>query len=123
MDFLEKLAKRNGKLRKGGEPDLNSVAVSVINDWQRGKLPYFVAPPRTNDEEEDEDGEGAIEEGEFEQAESDLSEDEDQLPRKEQTSRKRKAKDEFVGDGDDDDDGDDGLEAAVVDPSGTWDDI
>ena len=38
-DFLERLARRNGKLVKGGEPDVNSVAVSVINDWQRGKLP------------------------------------------------------------------------------------
>jgi nuclear GTP-binding protein len=58
-DFLEKLAKRNGKLRKGGEPDLNSVAVSVINDWQRGKLPYFVAPPRSDDAGEEEGDENA----------------------------------------------------------------
>lgn len=54
-DFLEKLAKRNGKLRKGGEPDMNSVAVSVINDWQRGKLPFFVAPPKAENEESDDD--------------------------------------------------------------------
>lgn len=35
FDFLTKLALRNGKLLKGGEPDIKSVAVSVINDWQR----------------------------------------------------------------------------------------
>ena len=35
FDFLTKVALRNGKLLKGGEPDLKSVAVSVINDWQR----------------------------------------------------------------------------------------
>ena len=35
IDFLTKLAIRNGKLVKGGEPDLKSVSVSVINDWQR----------------------------------------------------------------------------------------
>jgi nuclear GTP-binding protein len=35
MDFLSKLAARTGKLLKGGEPDINNVAVSVINDWQR----------------------------------------------------------------------------------------
>lgn len=52
-DFLEKLARRNGKLLKGGEPDVSSVAVSVINDWQRGKLPYFVAPPRMRDDEDE----------------------------------------------------------------------
>ena len=34
-DFLSQLAKQSGKLLKGGEPDLNHVAVSVINDWQR----------------------------------------------------------------------------------------
>ena len=54
IDFLEKLARRNGKLLKGGEPDVNNVAVQMINDWQRGKLPYFVAPPRmeTDDTQE-----------------------------------------------------------------------
>jgi hypothetical protein len=44
-EFLTKLAVRSGKLLKGGEPDLATVAVCVINDWQRGKLPFFVAPP------------------------------------------------------------------------------
>ena len=34
-DFLTKLAIKNGKLLKGGEPDLNTVAVNMINDWQR----------------------------------------------------------------------------------------
>jgi len=44
-DFLEKLCKRTGKLLKGGEPDLKAVSKMVLNDWQRGKLPYFVPPP------------------------------------------------------------------------------
>ncbi|CAB4060210.1 NUG2 [Lepeophtheirus salmonis] len=44
-EFLEKLAQKSGKLLKGGEPDLNTVSKSVLNDWQRGKLPYFVPPP------------------------------------------------------------------------------
>ncbi|RWS04060.1 nucleolar GTP-binding protein 2-like protein [Dinothrombium tinctorium] len=43
--FLEMLAKRTGKLLKGGEPAVNTVAKMVLNDWQRGKLPYFVKPP------------------------------------------------------------------------------
>jgi ribosome biogenesis GTPase A len=34
-DFLCKLAMRNGKLLKGGEPDTHSVSINVINDWQR----------------------------------------------------------------------------------------
>ncbi|KAM7293913.1 nucleolar GTP-binding protein 2 [Ixodes scapularis] len=44
-DFLEKLGRRSGKLLKGGEPDVPTVAKMVLNDWQRGKLPYFVKPP------------------------------------------------------------------------------
>ena len=35
VDFMTKLAKKMGKLVKGGEPDLNNVAVSLINDFQR----------------------------------------------------------------------------------------
>ena len=44
-DFLEKVAQKYGKLLKGGEPDINTVAKMVLNDWQRGKIPFFVPPP------------------------------------------------------------------------------
>ncbi|XP_074540404.1 nucleolar GTP-binding protein 2 [Halichoeres trimaculatus] len=44
-DFLEKLALRTGKLLKGGEPDLSTVSKMVLNDWQRGRIPFFVKPP------------------------------------------------------------------------------
>lgn len=44
-DFLEKLAFRMGKLLKGGEPDLSTVSKMVLNDWQRGRIPFFVKPP------------------------------------------------------------------------------
>ncbi|XP_010975811.1 nucleolar GTP-binding protein 2 isoform X2 [Camelus dromedarius] len=46
-DFLEKLAFRTGKLLKGGEPDLRTVGKMVLNDWQRGRIPFFVKPPNT----------------------------------------------------------------------------
>ncbi|XP_077290029.1 nucleostemin 2 [Arctopsyche grandis] len=56
--FLEKLAARTGKLRKKGEPDKKASAKMVLNDWQRGKLPFYVSPPgfevpisRTTDDE------------------------------------------------------------------------
>lgn len=45
VDFLEQLAMRLGKLLKGGLPDLNTAARMVLNDWQRGRLPYYVKPP------------------------------------------------------------------------------
>ena len=44
-DFMTQLARRNGRLRPGGEPDFQTIAVQLINDWQRGKLPFFVPPP------------------------------------------------------------------------------
>ncbi|XP_025899169.1 nucleolar GTP-binding protein 2 [Nothoprocta perdicaria] len=44
-DFLEKLALRTGKLLKGGEPDVQTVSKMVLNDWQRGRIPFFVKPP------------------------------------------------------------------------------
>jgi len=45
IDFLEQLAKRSGRLGKGGEPDINAASKMVLNDWTRGKLPYFTPPP------------------------------------------------------------------------------
>ncbi len=44
-DFLEKVAQKCGKLLKAGEPDVNTVSKMILNDYQRGKLPYFVPPP------------------------------------------------------------------------------
>lgn len=44
IDFLEQLAKKFGKLLKGAEPDVNTVAKMILNDWQRGKLPFYVPP-------------------------------------------------------------------------------
>ncbi|CAH2222037.1 nucleolar GTP-binding 2 [Pelobates cultripes] len=49
-DFLEKLAFRTGKLLKGGEPDCQTVSKMVLNDWQRGRIPYFVKPPNAEPE-------------------------------------------------------------------------
>ena len=43
--FLTAIAKKSGKLLKGGEADLEAVAKMVLNDWIRGKIPFFVAPP------------------------------------------------------------------------------
>ncbi|XP_076008838.1 nucleolar GTP-binding protein 2 [Genypterus blacodes] len=51
-DFLEKLALRTGKLHKGGEPDLTTVSKMVLNDWQRGRIPFFVKPPGPDGDQE-----------------------------------------------------------------------
>lgn len=47
--FLEILARRTGKLLKGGEPDRETVSKMVLNDWIRGKIPFFVRPPDRED--------------------------------------------------------------------------
>jgi nuclear GTP-binding protein len=44
-DLLEMIARKFGRLRKGGDPCLRSAAIMVINDFQRGRLPHFVPPP------------------------------------------------------------------------------
>lgn len=44
-DFLAQLSMRMGKLLRGGEPDLDTSAKMVLNDWIRGKIPFFVPPP------------------------------------------------------------------------------
>lgn len=44
-DFLTKIAIKQGRLLKGGDPDIVAVSKVVLNEFQRGKLPYFVPPP------------------------------------------------------------------------------
>ena len=55
--FLTLLAKRNGRLLKGGEPDLKTTAKLVLIDWQRGEIPFFVMPPKEIMEEIDDGSE------------------------------------------------------------------
>eukprot|EP01114_Cavostelium_apophysatum_P018823 TRINITY_DN590_c0_g1_i1.p1 TRINITY_DN590_c0_g1~~TRINITY_DN590_c0_g1_i1.p1 ORF type:complete len:656 (-),score=234.16 TRINITY_DN590_c0_g1_i1:175-2142(-) len=50
-DFLSQLARRSGRLLKGSEPDVTAVAKTVLHDFQRGKIPYFVCPPFEDAEE------------------------------------------------------------------------
>ncbi|VDO08312.1 unnamed protein product [Rodentolepis nana] len=59
--FLELVAKKTGKLLKGGEPDITTTSKRVLNDFQRGKLPYFVKPPGLEEEEGEENGTGPSE--------------------------------------------------------------
>ncbi|XP_076883127.1 nuclear/nucleolar GTPase 2-like [Bidens hawaiensis] len=51
-DFLVQLCKLTGKLLRGGEPDLMTAAKMVLHDWQRGKIPFFVPPPKQDGPEE-----------------------------------------------------------------------
>jgi len=49
LEFLEALARKNGRLHKGGEADLDGIAKMVLNDFLRGKLPWFTPPPNAGE--------------------------------------------------------------------------
>ncbi|KAI5857368.1 nucleolar GTP-binding protein [Durotheca rogersii] len=47
IHFLELLARKGGRLLKGGEPDVDGVAKMVLKDFMRGKIPWFTPAPVT----------------------------------------------------------------------------
>ncbi|KDO28461.1 hypothetical protein SPRG_20167 [Saprolegnia parasitica CBS 223.65] len=49
IEFLVHLAMAQGKLGKGGIPDRKAVARTVLQDWNRGKIPFFTPPPAIKD--------------------------------------------------------------------------
>ncbi|KAJ1846660.1 nuclear GTP-binding protein nug1, partial [Coemansia sp. RSA 2703] len=44
-DFLVHLARQRGLLKRQGIADLNSAALIILNDWNKGKIPYYTLPP------------------------------------------------------------------------------
>ncbi|XP_071960876.1 guanine nucleotide-binding protein-like 3 homolog [Antedon mediterranea] len=44
-EFLSLLANKQGKLKKGGIPDVDKAAVGVLIDWNSGKISYYTHPP------------------------------------------------------------------------------
>lgn len=44
-ELLEGIAKKTGKLLKGGEANFSAAAKIVLNDWSRGNIPYYTEPP------------------------------------------------------------------------------
>ena len=47
------MAIRKGKLRKGGEPDLEATSKLILIDWQRGELPFYTLPEGEVDKKEE----------------------------------------------------------------------
>lgn len=56
IEFLELLARKGGRLLHGGEPDVDGVAKMVLNDFLRGKIPWFTPPPMVEGAEADAKG-------------------------------------------------------------------
>ncbi|KAJ8404045.1 hypothetical protein AAFF_G00343950 [Aldrovandia affinis] len=48
LEFLALLARQQGKLKKGGVPDHDKAAKSVLLDWTGGRISYFTHPPETH---------------------------------------------------------------------------
>ncbi|KZO91950.1 P-loop containing nucleoside triphosphate hydrolase protein [Calocera viscosa TUFC12733] len=47
-EFLIMLALSRGRLGKGGKPDLDTAARSVLRDWNTGKISYHTEPPKVH---------------------------------------------------------------------------
>jgi nuclear GTP-binding protein len=45
VQFLGQIAKKYGKLGRGGVPNMNEAAKLVLLDWHAGKIPYYSAVP------------------------------------------------------------------------------
>ncbi|KKA26792.1 hypothetical protein TD95_003164 [Thielaviopsis punctulata] len=46
VELLEMIARKSGRLLKAGEPDLDGVARIVIQDFLRGRIPWFTPCPK-----------------------------------------------------------------------------
>lgn len=53
FEFLGILARKAGRLLKGGEPDVDGVAKMVLNDFLRGKIPWYTPLPSQHAETAD----------------------------------------------------------------------
>merc|ERR1712193_398367 len=52
-EFLSMFAKRLGKLRKGGVPDILAAAKMILQDWNGGKISFYTHPPERKTTEHD----------------------------------------------------------------------
>ncbi|KAE8220676.1 hypothetical protein CF319_g5836 [Tilletia indica] len=46
QDFLLRLALQRGRLGRGGIPDTDAMARSLLHDWNTGKIPFYTVTPK-----------------------------------------------------------------------------
>ena len=82
VDFIEMIARKQGRLLKGGEPDESGVSKQILNDFNRGKIPWFVPPPEKDKIEEKEPGDKKrpAEENQEDQEEEEKEQEEQEEP-------------------------------------------
>lgn len=109
IEFLSILARKGGRLLKGGEPDLDGVAKMVISDFLRGKVPWFTPPPHgTGDKNEGIEGrQGKLGEMGRKRKLDNTGSEPAEVPEKKSGNQVDAAEDEFDGFSDNDDDDDD----------------
>lgn len=54
--FLASVAKSIGKLKKGGIPNIDAAARTVLHDWNQGKIKFYCKPPAVADRNPQHDG-------------------------------------------------------------------
>lgn len=104
IEFLSVLARKGGRLLKGGEPDLDGVAKMVISDFLRGKVPWFTPPPHgsSNESEGIEGRQGKLGEMGRKRKLDNTGSEPAEVPEKKSSN----AEDDFEGFSGDDDDND-----------------
>uniref|UniRef100_A0A2K6VK87 Nucleolar GTP-binding protein 2 n=1 Tax=Onchocerca volvulus TaxID=6282 RepID=A0A2K6VK87_ONCVO len=112
-DFLMKICIKTGRLLKGGEPDLNTAAKIVLNDFQRGRLPYYVLPPGCEFQNTSEHCENLSEE---ETAMNECNGSSDVVDEEKSVVDEEKS---IIGDNNDNDDNDDDDEGTLTDIGST----
>jgi nuclear GTP-binding protein len=45
-EFLASIAKARGKMKKGGQPNLQAAGKIILQDWNSGKIPFYTLPPK-----------------------------------------------------------------------------
>jgi nuclear GTP-binding protein len=45
LSFLALVARSTGKLKKGGIPNVEATAKTILHDWNNGKIKYYCNPP------------------------------------------------------------------------------
>ncbi|KAL6704025.1 nuclear GTP-binding protein nug1 [Coniothyrium glycines] len=52
-DFLVQVARKRGRLGKGGVPNLHAAAQTVVNDWRDGRIQGWTSPPKSDSAKKD----------------------------------------------------------------------
>ncbi|KAI3404957.2 NOG2 [Candida oxycetoniae] len=108
IEFIELIARKAGRLLKGGEPDESGVAKQILNDFNRGKIPWFVPPPQDDEVRTGEDKKAGFKRKRAEREEKEEKEEKEET--EESSPKKARVEKEDAEEEEDDDDADNNKE-------------